>query len=103
MNYPSKESVELGLRMVSVDLTDTSAIEEALKEQVEFSEECSKNQLFMGLCNMLHLTLTHTPIAKSCELQEEALANVMMTIFHAGWLAGRQEVMDAEVERMGKV
>jgi hypothetical protein len=103
MNYPTRESVELGLKLVKANLLDDGRplLEIALEEAVKQTASFARVETFRTLCNAVHDSMCHGPMAVSCHHQIELLLAVMAKMFWAGWSAGRQEIIDAEVTRMG--
>lgn len=102
MNYPTRESVELGLRLCALDVVEGNqnpvecAIEEALAVQQHFYPV----EKFGVLCQGIHDQMCHSLIAQSCQMQCQLLYAIMAKMFIAGWASGRQELIDAELKRM---
>lgn len=106
MDYPTKESLKLGMLLVAdntrvgggpiVQLEPTSPemLEEAKQQQETFSDP-----KFINFVQSMHGHMHHSPLAQSCEFQNRLLWALMAKMFVAGWAAGRQEVMDAQVKQ----
>jgi len=105
MDYPTRASVELGMRLTA-DPDARQAIVEFLPEKAEHIEEARRQEetfsipQFMGLVRAMHGHMHHGPFACPCETQTVLLGSLMAKMFYAGWSAGRQEVMDEAVGKL---
>lgn len=99
MNYPTKESVDLGMKLVRIEPGGFSL--DSLVEEAKLQIETFGSGKFVNLVNGVHQTMCHqAPFAGTCDLQLQLLAAIMAKMFVAGWQAGRQEIIDAELKRM---
>jgi hypothetical protein len=98
VSYPTKESVEMGMRLVAV--TSTEEANAVVVEEVEAQAKVfGAIPGFMGLCESLHGHMSHGMFAGNCAGQRSLLFGIMCKMFCAGWAAGRQEVMDEQVKQ----
>lgn len=100
MEYPKKATVELGLRMVSVNVREIPSVEQVLEESRAVEEAFRPVPAFESICASMHRVLHHSPIAYDCHMQKEVLFGIMAKMFISGWNAGRQELIDAELAKM---
>jgi hypothetical protein len=104
MNYPSKKSVELGLKLVCFDmekLDQNELVDTAIEETTASQNSFGQVRLFNELSVAFHEQMSHhSPIAASCYLQIHLLKAIMAKMFVAGWMAGRQEVIDQSLKQM---
>ena len=102
MNYPTKESVELGLRLCALDIVaeNQNPLECAIEEAQAVQQQFYPVEKFAALCQGIHDQMCHSPMAHSCSMQCQLLYAIMAKMFIAGWSVGRQEVIDDELKRM---
>ncbi len=102
MNFPTKTSVELGLKLVAIDIVSAnqSLVESCMDEAQAVHQSFHSIEKFGMLVHGIHSEMCHGPMAESCQLQTQLLYAIMAKMFYAGWSAGRQEIIDAEVARI---
>jgi hypothetical protein len=99
--YPSKESIELGLKLVGNTPDEFVSPVVIQEESANQMQSFGKSEMFIALGVGIHEEMCHSePFAGNCPLQINLLFAIMAKMFWAGWSAGRQEVIDAEVSRM---
>jgi hypothetical protein len=102
--YPTKESIELGLKLVAIVPGESVSPAAIAEESLNQMESFGKCQAFKHIGVGIHEQMCHSePFAGNCPMQINLLFAIMAKMFLAGWSSGRQEIIDAEVSRIGKV
>jgi hypothetical protein len=95
---PTRESFILGAKLALC--CKTPDILAAVKESREIVDTMTSIEEYERLVFSLHSALHHTPdILGECHAQQHALASIMSQMFAAGYAAGRQEIIDAELAK----
>jgi hypothetical protein len=98
---PTRESFELAMRLCK---KQTCTLED-LKAQTAAAKELMQAMLdvdaYARLVDSIHTAFDHAEIFRTCPAKIQALASVMSQMFMYGWAAGRQEVIDCEVAKIG--
>lgn len=97
MDYPAKSSVGLGIRLVTAGVTDIDA--QAVEELRLLTEVFLASEEFMETFRLCQVRMEFDPISKLPGGRPIQLLTIMAKMFHAGWAAGRQEMMAAEIAR----
>ncbi len=102
MNYPTRESVELGLKLAAIDIIESGVdlLDGAMEEAIAVQQNFRPVEKFAALAHGVHETMCHHPTMGGCHFQTQLLYAIMAKMFIAGWSAGRQEVIDDELKRM---
>ena len=95
---PNRASFELAAKIGSLNKMDDPAA--AMDACVGLLETMLNIPSYMTLVESCHNALHHCVLIQSCEAKQQALASIISQIFAAGWSAGRQEIIDAELQRM---
>ncbi|MGB2633892.1 MAG: hypothetical protein WAM58_08150 [Candidatus Acidiferrum sp.] len=97
---PTRESFELAAKLCGSPTTPDLILAEA-HETVKLCETMLSVDCFSELAFSLHRALHHSPAFIRCEANISGLVSIMAQMFAYGYAAGRQEVIDQELARMG--
>jgi hypothetical protein len=97
---PSRASFELGAKLVAY-IGSHREVAAAASDAVTIMETMASIPCYKALVLMCHEALHHNPdLRDDCHLLQHALASIMSQMFACGYAAGRQEIIDAELQKM---
>ena len=100
MDKPTVASLELGMKQLNVfDLSQEESFEQAMSD-AQMQKEFMGDHRFNNLVKTIHELIHHGQFSFNCITQQAALTAIMVKMFWAGWIAGQQEVIDAEVKKI---
>lgn len=103
MNEITEKTISMGLKLTSMSRLQKEDPAAFVKEEMKAQEPFQKHRAFNELVVAVHEGMCHTEeIAAECKLQIALTASIMSKMFQAGWLAGQQEIIDAEVSRINE-
>lgn len=98
---PTRESFLLGAKLGPLCAHQYSDLLTVARESIQLLETMTSIEEYKRLVFALHQALHHNPdIFGDCQVQKHALASALSQMFAAGYAAGRQEIIDAEVAKM---
>jgi hypothetical protein len=96
---PSIAAFRTAIAMISETEISTEVLEETIDKDLQAITRMLALDEYVALTQRFHNYLHHSAAKQSCILQFSALSSLMAKMFTAGYAAGRQEVIDSEVER----
>src|SRR4051812_49341386 len=100
---PTLESFRAAIAMISETDPLPGTVEDAVLKDLQATATMLDVEEYVVIAARFHTFLHHGPAKKSCLIHYSALSSLMAKMFTAGYSAGRQEVIDSEVERIGAV
>jgi hypothetical protein len=94
---PTRASFELAAKISVISRAEGAA--ELVESSVELLRAMVSIPTYVTLVDHCHNALHHCDLIQTCDAKRQALASIMSQIFAAGWAAGRQEIIDAELEK----